>query len=232
MPLAGALDILARLVARFAVVAVVSGRPVAFLTEQLGSGSPLDRLAVYGHYGLEHRAADGSVVRDPLVDDYQGAITKATRDAHAAVPPGAFVEEKGLALTLHWREALEVAPRAIELAHDIARRHGLAIRQGKRAIELVLPVANDKGSVVTSLLSSCSAGCVLGDDVGDLPAFAAIEALARSPGFTGVRIAVTGPEIPEALVKEADCTVEGPHGALGFLEELANRSSRANRAVD
>jgi trehalose 6-phosphate phosphatase len=232
VPLAGALDILARLVARFGIVAVVSGRPVAFLTEHLGTGSPLDRLAIYGHYGLEHRAADGSVGRDPLVDDYQGAITKATRDARAAVPPGALVEEKGLALTLHWREAPEVAPRATELAHEIARRYGLAIRQGKRAIELVLPVAIDKGSVVISLLAGCSAGCVLGDDVGDLPAFAAIGALARSPGFSGVRVAVTGPEIPEALTKEADFTVEGPQGALGFLEELANRAAPANRAVD
>jgi trehalose 6-phosphate phosphatase len=204
---------------------------VAFLLERLGAASSLDRLAVYGHYGLEHRGSDGSVACDPLVDDYAATIAEATRDARAAVPPGAFVEEKGLALTLHWRNAPDAAPAAVALAHEIAARHGLAIRQGRKAIELVLPVANDKGSAVASLLASCSAGCVLGDDVGDIPAFAALEARARSGGFTGVRVAVASPEVPEALVAQADLVVEGPHGALGFLAELARRASAGNSPV-
>ena len=171
---------LERLTAQFGVVAIVSGRPVAFLVARLGIGPSLARLGVYGQYGLEHRAPDGSIVCDPLVDDYAGTVAEAIREAHAAAPPGALVEEKGLALTLHWRNAPDVAPRAIELADEIAARHGLAIRQGKRAIELVLPVANDKGSVVVSLLAGCSAGCVLGDDVGDIPAFRAVDVLAHT----------------------------------------------------
>jgi trehalose 6-phosphate phosphatase len=220
--------VLARLTARFGVVAVVSGRPVAFLAARLGVGPALSRLRVYGHYGLEHLEPDGSIAYDPLVDDYKGVVAAAVREAHARVPPGAFVEDKGLALTLHWRQAPEAAPAAIELAHEIAEGHGLAIRQGKRAIELVLPVANDKGSVVTSLLAACSAGCVLGDDVGDIPAFTAVDTLAHSGQFTGVRVAVTSAEAPEALLASADFVVEGPAGALGFLDELAKRASRAS----
>ncbi len=219
---------LARLTARFGVVAVVSGRPVAFLVERLGIGPALARLGVYGHYGLEHLEPDGSIAYDPLVDDYAGVVAAAIREAHARVPTGAFVEDKGLALTLHWRQAPEAAPAAIELAHEIAEGHGLAIRQGRRAIELVLPVANDKGSVVTSLLAACSAGCVLGDDVGDIPAFTAVDTLAQSRHFAGVRVAVTSPEAPEALIASADFVVEGPAGALGFLDELAKRASPAS----
>jgi trehalose 6-phosphate phosphatase len=223
--------VLEHLTAQFGVVAIVSGRPVSFLVAHLGIGPSLARLGVYGHYGLEHRAPDGSIVCDPLVDDYAGTVAEAIREAHAAAPPGALVEEKGLALTLHWRNAPDVAPRAIELAHEIAARHGLAILQGKRAIELVLPVANDKGSVVVSLLASCSAGCVLGDDVGDIPAFRAVDVLAHTHNFAGVRVAVTSPEVPAALVADADFVVAGPLAALGFLEELASRASSEDRPV-
>ncbi|HXZ82482.1 MAG TPA: trehalose-phosphatase [Acidimicrobiales bacterium] len=229
VPLAEAVGVLERLITEFAVVAIVSGRPVAFLVERLGIGPALNRLGVYGHYGLEHRSIDGSVAREPLVNNYAAAVAGAIRDARAAVPPGAFVEDKGLALTLHWRNAPDVAPAAIELAHEIAERHGLAVLQGKKAIELVLPVANDKGSVVVSLLSSCSAGCVLGDDVGDIPAFAAVDTLVRSKDFTGVRVAVSSPEVPDVLVAQADFVVDGPRGALGFLAELSERASEAER---
>ncbi len=224
-PLAGAVGILERLTARYGVVAIISGRPVAFLVARLGIGPSLDRLGVYGHYGLEYRTPDGSIVCDPLVDDYTGAIDAATREVRAAVPPGVIVEEKGLALTLHWRHAPEAAPAAMELAQEVAGRHGLAVWQGRKAIELVLPVASDKGSVVARLLSECSAGCVLGDDVGDIPAFAAVEMLTGSRGLRGVRVAVTSPEVPQTLVARSDLVVEGPEGALWFLEQLAKRAA-------
>jgi trehalose 6-phosphate phosphatase len=224
-PLPGAVGVLSRLIACYGTVAVVSGRPVSFLVAHLGIGPELAHLGVYGHYGLEHLGSDGTVDYDPLVDDYAGVVAAATAEAHARVPRGALVEEKGLALTLHWRQAPEAAPASVALAHDLAERHGLAIRQGKRAIELVLPVANDKGSVVASLLSACSAGCVLGDDVGDIPAFAAIDLLAHTRPFEGVRVAVTSPEVPEELVAMADVVVDGPRGALGFLGELADRAT-------
>ena len=160
-----------------------------------------------------------------MVDDYAGAVAAAIDEARARVPEGALVEGKGLALTLHWRNAPAVAPAAVALARRIAERHGLAIRLGKRAVELVLPVANDKGTVVTSLLTGCAAGCVLGDDVGDIPAFSALDLLVRSGALAGVRVAVASEEAPEALLAGADVTVEGPLGALGFLGALADRAA-------
>jgi trehalose 6-phosphate phosphatase len=85
--------------------------------------------------------------------------------------------------------------------------------------ELVPPVDTDKGVVVTALAAGLEAVCFMGDDVGDLPAFAALRRL-RAKGVDTLAVAVRGPEAPTALLAEADLVVDGPTGALGFLREL------------
>jgi hypothetical protein len=101
----------------------------------------------------------------------------------------------------------------------------LTLRLGKMAAELVPSVACDKGVVVRSLFSGLGAGCVLGDDVADIPAFEAVAALELSGGFDGVRVVVASAEVPERLVAMSDVRVEGPRGALEFLSMLAKRAA-------
>jgi trehalose 6-phosphate phosphatase len=62
-PLDGAADLLGRLARRFAIVAVVSGRPVSFLAEQLAGAVAPVRLV--GLYGLEWSGSDGVVSPEP-----------------------------------------------------------------------------------------------------------------------------------------------------------------------
>jgi trehalose 6-phosphate phosphatase len=66
--------------------------------------------------------------------------------------------------------------------------------------------------------------CFVGDDNGDLPAFAALDRL-RAGGATTLAVAVAGPETPEAVVAAADVAVDGPAGALALLEVLAGGDS-------
>jgi trehalose 6-phosphate phosphatase len=61
---------------------------------------------------------------------------------------------------------------------------------------------------------------VIGDDLGDLPAFAAVAQL-RTEGHDGLRVAVRSEEAPAELLSGADLVLEGPEGVLDFLRRLA-----------
>ena len=59
-----------------------------------------------------------------------------------------------------------------------------------------------------------------GDDLGDLPAFAALAELAGT-GVAVARVAVVDPESPAEVALAADLVVDGPEGALDLLARLA-----------
>jgi trehalose 6-phosphate phosphatase len=61
---------------------------------------------------------------------------------------------------------------------------------------------------------------MVGDDLGDLPAFAAVGELATE-GHEGMRVAVRSEEAPAELLSNADLVLEGPAGVLDFLRKLA-----------
>jgi trehalose 6-phosphate phosphatase len=88
------------------------------------------------------------------------------------------------------------------------------------AVELLPPVSTDKGSVVAGLAQGLARVCYLGDDRGDLPAFAVLADLA-SKGVDTLAIAVGSDELPPELAAAADAVVDGPEGALAVLTTLA-----------
>jgi trehalose 6-phosphate phosphatase len=139
--------------------------------------------------------------------------------ARARGPEGMRVESKGLSLTLHYRSRPELADSVREWAERQAARSGLQARPAKMSVELHPPIEADKGTAVDQLADDLAALCFVGDDVGDLPAFAALERLAES-GVGVLRVAVVGPECPPELVAVADATVEGPDGAVELLRSL------------
>jgi trehalose 6-phosphate phosphatase len=60
-----------------------------------------------------------------------------------------------------------------------------------------------------------------GDDLGDLPAFAAVEGL-RAQGVPGLLVCSGSEEVAE-LAKRADVVVDGPAGVVRLLRALAAR---------
>jgi len=66
--------------------------------------------------------------------------------------------------------------------------------------------------------------CYIGDDVGDLPAFDAVEAM-RDNGIPGLTVASGSSEVTEVALR-ADLVVEGPPGVLMWLESLADAFTR------
>lgn len=211
VPLPGVVDVLHRLAERYALVGVVSGRPVSYLVGHLGSG-----LWLSGLYGLE-TFDRGTLVEAPQAAEWrpvvEGAVARAEREF------GVAVEAKGLSLTIHFRTRPELGPTVRAWADAEAARSGLVVRAAKASLELHPPVKADKGTVLEAAAAGMTAVCFLGDDVGDLPAFDGLDRLADA-GVHTVRVAVSTSEAPAALLDRADVVVDGPAGALAVLEAL------------
>lgn len=216
-PASGAVDVLRALAERWGVVAVVSGRPAAYLARHL-SGAGRTRLL--GLYGLESAAPDGTVSTRPEGEQWRGAVSAAVAAAQAAAPPGVTVEPKGLTVTVHYRAVPDQSEVVAALAGRLAEAHGLAAHGGKMSVELRPPVAVDKGTVVSELAAGLSAVAFAGDDLGDIPAFEALARL-RGNGVTTLSVASAGSETPAPVVAAADEVVDGPAGVLAVLTVLA-----------
>ncbi|HZD00750.1 MAG TPA: trehalose-phosphatase [Actinomycetes bacterium] len=223
-PLEGTVELLGRLAARFAAVALISGRPAAFLIAH--AAAPGVRLL--GLYGLEE-VRDGQVrIVDPALAAAQPAVRAALADLRAAATvrdSGAYLEDKGSALGVHLRRVAEPQRWAgpIETTvREVAGRHGLEVLPGRLVWELKPAVRRDKGDAVRQVVDSSAATAVVvaGDDRGDLPAFEVVTDLAERSGLEGLRIAVRSAEAPPELLARADLVVDGPEGLRAYLEGL------------
>ena len=212
-PLAGVPGLLAELARRYAVVAVVSGRPVAFLAARLPAS-----VLLAGLYGAEVQR-DGELQIDPEAEQWRTVVSAAATRLRAVVPPGVLVEPKGLSVTCHYRTSPSLEPQVMALAQEVAAATGLVVRRGRKSVELLPPIRTDKGTVIRKWAGPLRSACYLGDDLGDLAAFRALDQLAAE-GISTTRIAVRSDEAPAELLQAADMIVDGPQGAAGLLRTL------------
>jgi trehalose 6-phosphate phosphatase len=215
-PLPGAADVLRGLVARFGRVAVVSGRRVSFLRAHLD----VPGLVLSGLYGLE-LWQHGEAVIHPDAIAWEPVVAAVADRAEAELPEGAGIERKGLSVTLHVRRRPELEDSVRAWATSVAGETGLALHGARRSYELRPPVDVDKGAAVRGLAEGLAAVCYVGDDRGDLPAFAALDALARTGAATVVKVVATSDETPPELLAVADVVVDGPRGALDLLRAVS-----------
>lgn len=214
VPLPGVPEALVALHRAYRVVAVISGRPAAYLQLHLPVGPIL-----VGLYGLEE-VRDGEVVTLPDAAPWRQVIDALAAAAIAELPAGVGVEHKGLSLTLHVRPHPDLARVVDAWATGAAARTGLHVRRARMSAELHPPVAADKGTVVTDLLEGIDVACFIGDDVGDLPAFDALDDLAARGGVA-VRLVVDSAELDPGLAARADALLAGPPAVLDLLRALA-----------
>lgn len=214
----GAVELLERLNQRFGRIAVVSGRPRAFLVQHVGS--TVDLSGVYGLEtrirGVEHDHREAERWRDVIAS--VAAVGASTDES--GLPPGVLVEPKGLSLTLHYREAPEAEDEVVAWAEQVSRSTGLELRPAKRSVELHPPISVDKGTSVLELSAGCTTVAYLGDDIGDLPAFAALDVLAER-GVTTCKVAVASEDLPDEIAADADLVLDGPAAVLEALAPLA-----------
>ena len=173
-------NLLAELAGRYRAVVVVSGRSATELLEWLGPN-----IEIWGTHGVE-RTQGGEVVLSEQAAPYEQLITDVAVEAAARVDAaeldGVVVEDKRVVLGLHYRMAADRGSAQMELeriARELAERHGLVLVSGKASFELRPPIELSKRTVVEQRARQLelSAACFIGDDLGDLPAFDALDAL-------------------------------------------------------
>lgn len=211
-PVDGAIELLERLAGRYRTVAVISGRPRRFLADRLGAGVDLS-----GVYGLETRVA-GVDADHEEAERWRPVVESVA--AGAELPAGVVVEPKGLSLTVHFRQAPAAEPVVTAWADEVAVDSGLEVRVAKASVELHPPLPVDKGTSVRRLADGCTTVVYVGDDVGDLPAFAALDELAAG-GVETIKVAAGGDELPAAVAEAADLVVAGPAAVVELFSPLA-----------
>ena len=154
-----------------------------------------------------------------------GTVAVITGRPAADAPDGTWVEDKEHAVAVHTRGTADpqaALDRLREPLGELATRLGLAAEPGRFVIEL-RPPGVDKGSALSGLVREKTARSVLfcGDDLGDLPAFAAVRAL-RADGVPGCAVASASAESPQ-VAAAADLVVAGPEGVVELLTALAGR---------
>jgi trehalose 6-phosphate phosphatase len=204
-------ELLGRLVQRYRLVGILTGRRSAEVSERLGA---LPGLRVFGLYGLE-----GSVPTD------LPAATLAAAERAAAGVAGAWVEDKGGSLAVHYRQAADpdlARSTLLGSLPSVAASASLEVIEGKMVIELVPPGRPLKGGAVERLTGELGLQALLyaGDDLADLDAFAALDRL-RERGVITIKVAVRGTETPTELIAGADLVADRPPGLVELLRSLA-----------
>jgi trehalose 6-phosphate phosphatase len=192
---------LRRLHGRYALVACISGRAGKDALRVVG----VPELVYVGNHGLEL--------------DAEASAWEARLHGFLAETDWPEIEDKGLSAALHYRNAPDES-KARAAAKEIASRArdaGFEARFGRKVLEVLPPLAANKGTAVQRLLEQHGLERALyaGDDTTDLDAFRALEALEL-----GVRVAVASTEGPHALVEAADVVVGGPQQLLKLLRKL------------
>lgn len=219
-PAPGAVAALAALCARLGGCAVVTGRAAAEAV-RLGGLEHVAGLEVLGHYGLQ-RWADGRL-DSPEAPPEIAAARRLLTDLVAAAPDGVHLEDKEHSLVVHTRPAADPAaalaaltPRVTAVADEL----GLETVPGRFVVE-VRPRGVDKGLAVRRLADERDARMIgyIGDDLGDLPAFDAVDDL-RASGRAGLTVASVGADAPPDLADRADLVLDGPAEVVAFLTAL------------
>ena len=209
---AATLQLLETLAGRYALVACVSGRAAVDAARLV----PVAGLVISGNHGLETMVA-GRVHVAPDAAVWLHEVHRLGRElVPVAARTGAWVEDKGATLSIHYREAPDpdAARRALERdAVPVITAAGLVARFGRMTLEVLPPIPIDKGSAVRRLLlhRHIATSLYVGDDTTDIDAFRVVD----------VAVAVRSPEMPPGLVEAATLAVDGTDGVAELLRELA-----------
>jgi trehalose 6-phosphate phosphatase len=219
------------LLSRACLVGLVSGRALADLERIVGVAG----CAYAGNHGMEIRRPDGSREvagpAEPHLATVQ-AFARAVDDDRLSAA-GAWLEDKGVTLSFHFRTAPDQVAAERFLDAEIvpqAEAAGLRVTRGRKVVEVRPPIEVNKGTAVREIVrgSGCRLAVYLGDDTTDLDAWAALRGLAAEGAIErSAAIAVVGDETPDAVRGAADVTLNGVDGALQLLLWLAGEDGHA-----
>jgi len=180
-------DDLARLHDRLrGALALLSGRPLS----QLDALFDWNHHAAAGLHGAELRTSDG---RERITGDSQlFAQLRSRAAALVAATRGVILEDKRLALALHFRQAPAAREAAERIAHALLQDAGdqFVLQRGDHVFELK-PAGVDKGRALAALMEDAPfrdrTPWMLGDDLTDEDAFRHVNAKGGVSVIVGAR---------------------------------------------
>lgn len=151
-------------------LAVISGRALDDLRNRL----PVDRVILAGNHGLEIDC-DGTLFEHEVAHSIMPYFEQSSREIRLLIAewPGAWVEDKRLSLTVHYRK---VDPRfhhhlrcAVRKVH-VGRHAIVSVRAANKALELYPKVNWGKGAALNHIrrtIGPFDVCIVIGDDTTD-----------------------------------------------------------------
>lgn len=227
----GGREALAAVAGRYGLVAMVSGRALADLERIVGL--PGAGLAFSGNHGTQVRRRDGTARTVPEVEPHMPAIRAFAAEwgTERLSAHDVWLEDKGVTLTYHYREAPDPEAARAALALQVepaARAAGLRTREGRMIVEVIPDAPVHKGTAARALLagSGCRTAVYLGDDRTDVDAWVALRAL-RDEGALDAApgLAVIHDESPDEVRRAADAELAGPAEARDVLAYLAESAA-------
>jgi trehalose-phosphatase len=195
-------------------LAVISGRALADLKGLVG----IQTLIYAGNHGLEIAGPDFSFV-EPAAAASRPALQELAQELARRLQPlaGAFVEDKELTLTVHFRQvASEDLEEFRRIVHAVlaGSSHPFVLTTGHKSYELRPRVYWNKGQALRwikeQLGQSDPLTVYFGDDATDEDVFTAFP-----EGITG--------KVGSGAETAAHYLLDGPADVLEFLSWLANR---------
>jgi trehalose 6-phosphate phosphatase len=179
----------------------------------------------FGNHGFEI-LRDGEVEVIPDALPYFERVQELERRSKEELAPlGAFVEEKGITASIHYRNVPpEIGERSVQFVKSEGERLGLRVTVGRGVVEARPPIRADKGTAVRTLVEEYhpKRAMFLGDDTTDLDAFRELAVLREEGTLEEIlRVGVRSDEGPPEIVTQADIVVDSVEGVGEVLRALA-----------
>lgn len=219
------LALLGELTARYLLVGVISGRGIADVERMV----PVPGIARGGNHGLEVAEAGHHAHMVPEAAGAVGALRRfvAGLTPEVLAPRGAWMEDKGASVSLHFREAPD--PGATrrwlrDVVRPAAIAAGLRTGDGEMILELLPDVDVDKGTALRALVTGAGARRVLyvGDDHTDADAWRAMRAMSAGGEIHAAHCVLADrPGVDPSVRAAADMAVAATEGVIALMARLA-----------
>ncbi len=203
-------------------VVILSGRAVEDVSERVG----VPGLIFIGNHGFE-RLQDGKIIIPDQAKPYQKAVKKAAKKIRRNLLPGMRLENKGITLSVHYRQAEDeeaVREDFLPRIRSWSDKYGLVLFQGRKVFELRPPVDVDKGTAFIQFVKDfkVQAAVYLGDDTTDASVLKAAKKLRETGVCEAYGIGVHSPDTPMEIHLHEDYYVDGVDGVGDFLSALVD----------
>jgi trehalose 6-phosphate phosphatase len=185
-------------------LAVISGRTLDDVDRILGPGLP----CVAGVHGLQRRTSSGRIdtaEAHPGLGEARHAFGILANEEQ-----GLLLEDKGLSIALHYRQAPGAESAVHELSRHLTERTGLILQSGDMVCELRTP-GPDKGDAATAFMAERpfigALPLFVGDDATDEAGFAVAEEM----GGFGILVGA-------ARKTQASTRLDSPGAVLRWIE--------------